>query len=505
MFQNRNTRTLWAVCVFVAACPLAAGAAPAQPETPVASAQPSIVSTLVASANFWRSQKNYAYARRQLERALLVAPSDPDVLADSAEMAFDAGDAKAADDYRQRLKLVAPDGVRTKALAAEHALTPEEATMLADARRLGQSGDAAGALKKYAPLLNDGVPPPNLEVEYYTQLGATQDGFEQAVDKLGTLAEQSPADVQLQLAFARLETLQEETRSDGLRRLAQLASAPDVGDMARQSWREALLWQGASEKARSQLEAYLDHYPGDPALEAKKKEYDAILPDASTKAMIRGYNMMASDVHGAEQQFRDALAANPSNPDAMSMLAAILRISKRPAEAQVLLNRAIAIAPDRKAELYTNAGGDFTGQMAIGTGELVQVASMTGAGHYAEAEQLLTSLITGHATEPLLVQLADLQRRAGHPDAAVESLRNAHQLAPTNADVDCGLAELLTSKSHYDDASASLDDAQKLYAKTKSAAGLRRVSADRAALQRAQQTQASGTAPAPRSVAVATR
>ena len=503
MSKIRNTHLIWTACAALMVFSLTGRAVHAQPEMHTQTEQPAIVSTLIASANFWRSQKNVAYARRELDRALLLVPSNADVLADAAEMALDSGDSTAADAYRQRLTLVAPNDVRTKALAAEHALTPSEAGVLEQARRLGQAGDAAGALQKYASLLNDGIPPANLEVEYYTQLGATQDGFEQAVDKLGTLADQSPANVQLQLAFARLETLQEEARSDGLRRLMQLTSAPEVRDVAQQSWREAMLWQGASEKARSQLEVYLERYPGDAALEAKKKEFDAILPDASTKAMIRGYNLMASDVHAAEQAFREALAANPNNPDAMSMLAAILRISKRPAEAQVLLNRAVTIAPDRKTELYTNAGGNFAGQMAISTDELVQVASMTAVGHYAEAEQLLVSLVMGHATAPLLVQLADLQRRAGHLDGAVESLRSAHKLAPTNADADCALAEALMSGNHYDDASASLDEAQKLYAKTKSAVGTRRVSVDRAALLRAQQVQASSTALG--SIAVASR
>ena len=432
-----------------------------------------------------------------------MTPSDADLLADLAEMALESGDTKAADEYRRRLSVVAPNDVRTKVLAAEHSLTHDEAAVLEEARQLGQAGDAAGALKRYAALLNDSIPPANLAVEYYTQLGATQDGFEEAADKLRNLAEQSPANGELQLAFARLETLQEETRSDGLRRLMQLASLPEVGDQARQAWRQALLWQGASEKARSQLEAYLERYPGDGTLEGKKKEFDAILPDASTKAMIRGYNLMTSDVQGAEQQFRTALAANPNNPDAMSMIAAILRIWKRPAEAQVLLNRAIALAPDRKTELYTNAGGDFGGQMAIGTDELVQVASMTATGRYAEAEQLLSSLITGHATAPLLVQLAELQRRAGHLDAAIASLANARQLAPNYADADCTLAEILLAQGHYDDAGVALDEAQKLYVKVNGGTGLRRISNDRAALHRAQQAQALRTAPASRRIAVA--
>ena len=495
----------WVACLALAISPLFGAAAHAQSGAPAQTAEPAIISTLIANANFWRSQKNFAYARRELERALLAAPSNVNALSDLAEIALDAGDIKAADVYRQRLSLIAPDSVRTKALAAQHALTPEQTAMLDDARRLGRAGDAQGALLKYAPLLNDGVPPANLEVEYYTQLGGTQDGFEQAVDKLGTLAEQSPANLQLHLAFARLETLHEETRSDGLRRLTQLADAPAVSEAARQSWHDVLLWQGASEKSRSQIIAYIERFPGDTVLEAKRKEYDAVLPDVSTKAMIRGYNLMATNVQGAEQEFRTAFVANPQNPDAMSMLAAILRIWKRPAEAEVLLNRAVAIAPDRKTEFYKNAGGDFTGQIAIGNDELVQVAGLTAAGQYMEAEQLLSSLIIKHETVALLVQLADLQRRNDHLDRAAESLHKALQLAPNSGDAYCTLAELQMSRSHYDEAVASLNKAQKLYANSKNAVGLRRASMDRVDVGRAKQTLALSSPGGPDRIALAAR
>ena len=132
------------ICAALAVSLPVGGVAHAQTEAVAQKAEPAIVGTLIANANFWRSKKNFAFAQRELNRALLLSPSNADVLADSAEMALDTGDAKAADSYLQRLSLVAPNGARTKSLAAEHALTPEEAAMLAEARRLGQAGDNQG-------------------------------------------------------------------------------------------------------------------------------------------------------------------------------------------------------------------------------------------------------------------------------------------------------------------------------------------------------------------------
>jgi tetratricopeptide (TPR) repeat protein len=481
-------RTVRSACVVLTLGLLAlAPVARAQPSPSATAGHPAIVDTLLARAKFWRAQKDFAYAQRELDRAKLVAPDDPDVLYALADLAALTGDVQAEAAYRQRLLRMGPADARVQALGAEHALTPADEATLSAARARAGAGRTADALAAYQTLFRNGAPPAEIAIEYYLLLGSTADGFDQAVQKLGAMADAAPADAQLKFAFARLETLQEDTRIDGLRRLAQLTAVPDVAGAARQAWREALLWQGPTEKTRPLLQEYVRKYGTDTDLDAKIKEYEQTLPDPKTLAMIRGYNLMHTDPAAAEQQFRMALADDPANVDAMFMLVTLLRQAGRPAEAEVMLNRAITAAPARRDELIKLAGGAYTGD--VNSDDLVQVATLTAAGRYSDAQQLLAARIASHPTAPLLVQLADIQRRTGNLDVAAETLNRARALDPANGDAVCTLAEVMAAKNRSRDAAALLDDARTLYTKANSAAGLRRVAADRSALQRAQRGQ----------------
>ena len=313
---------------------------------------------LVASANHWRAQGSPTYALQELNRVLSYAPNSVDVLALAADIALEINDGAAAARYRDRLSQVAPNDPRLATLSAEPQRTPAEAETLADARRLAQSGKSADAVVQYKKLFGASPVPRSLAVEYYATLAATPEGFDEASDKLGVLADQSLNDTRLQLAYARVLVRDEGTRSNGIRRLSELANDPNIGVDARQAWRETLLWQGASEKARTQLQTYLASNASDPEIDAKRRDYDALLPDEGTKALLRGYNLMATDLDAAKREFNAALAFNPNNPDAMVMLAAIDRKQQLPDAAQDLIDRAVAIAPDRRAELIHSAGGE---------------------------------------------------------------------------------------------------------------------------------------------------
>ena len=328
------------------------------PATPISATASGPTAYLLNSANHWRTQGKPQYALKELNRILGYAPTNVEVLALAADIALDMNDSEAAARYFGQLSRVAPEDPRIAALAAVQRLTPEQSETLEVARRLSQSGKPVEAVETYKKLFETGAIPRHLAVEYYSTVSATPNGLDEASEGLGAIAEQFPTDTHLQLAYARLLVRDEGSRASGIRRLADLAADPGVGSGAQQAWRETLLWQGPSEKARSQLQAYLARYATDAELEAKRKEFDAILPDDGTKALLRGYNLMSTDLSGAKKEFVSALAFNPRNPDAMVMLAAIDRVQKQPEAAQELIDRAVAIAPDRRAELINSAGGE---------------------------------------------------------------------------------------------------------------------------------------------------
>lgn len=447
---------------------------------------PGAIGSLLDNANYWRSHDKPDFALTELNRVLQYVPNNPDVLVAATEVAQDLNNYDAAKAYQATLARVAPNDPRLASLAAEHQRTPDEMHTLDEARGLMRAGKGAEAAARYGALLKDGVIPRSMAIEYYMALGSTQAGFDEAKEKLGALAEQFPADARLQLAFAQLLALQEETRSNSLVRLSELATNPAVEKAARQSWRETLLWQGASERARTQLATYLLSNPTDKAIEAKRREFDAVLPDESAKTMLRGYNAIADDPVKAEQDFLAALALNPKNPDAMIMLAAMFRQQGRQAEAQLLVNRALAIAPDRREDLLKSAGGEFSGPVPFGVRESLRVAILTNSKRYDDAEQLLSMQLnnrqTPRDTASTLVQLGNIQRLAGRLGPAEASYRQAQGLAPQSAEAVSGLADVLMLSGRDDEAAAQYTKAAALFTSSKNAEGSRHVAMSRAIL-----------------------
>lgn len=456
------------------------------------------VGSLLDNANYWRSHDKPEYALTELNRVLQYAPNNPDVLVAAIEVAQDLNKYDAAKVYQATLARVAPNDPRVASLAAEHQRTPDEIRTLNEARGLMREGKGSEAAARFGGLLKNGVIPRSMAIEYYAALGSTPAGVDEANEKLGALAAQFPDDARLQLAFAQLLTLQEDTRSNSLLRLSELATNPAVEKAARQSWRQTLLWQGASERARTQLATYLQTNPTDTAIEAKRREFDAVLPDESAKTMLRGYNAIATDPAKAEQDFIAALALNPQNPDAMIMLAAMFRQQGRQAEAQVLINRALVVAPDRRAELLKSAGGEFSGPIPFGIREAVRVAILTNSKRYDDAEQLLSMQLTNRRsagdTASTLVQLGSIQRLSGHLGAAEASYRQAQSLAPQNGVAVCGLADVLLMGGRDDEAAAFYTKAAVLFIDSKNAEGTRRVAMSRAMLlqNRASRTDLAG-------------
>ncbi len=431
----RIAMTASALGAGLAGQPLLQHAAQAQSQPSAAVDGPTAL--LVNRATHWRAQGSARYALRELDRVLDYAPNNTDVLVMATDIAMELGDGEAAARYRHRLSQVAPSDVRFAALAAEHQRTPAEVEMLSKARRLAQAGQPGDAVLQYKELFGTGAVPRSLAVEFYSTLAATPDGFDQATDGLGTLAEQFPTDARLQLAYARVLVRDEGSRSNGIKRLSELAKDPGIGIDARQAWRETLLWQGASEKARTQLQTYLASNATDAEIEAKRKEYDATLPDEGTKALLRGYNIMATDIEAAKREFNATLTFNPRNPDAMVMLAAIDRMQQQPEAAQELIDRAVAIAPDRRDELIHSAGGE------------------------------------GYPIMP-----------------PSDENQNARAFASTQ------LAGFAVKQSRFDDAEAFYAKAADLYAKTKNRAGVHVVGLGRAALARDRLRQAAAAPPA---------
>jgi predicted Zn-dependent protease len=410
-----------------------------------------VTPALMANANYWRSRGEPAAALKELERVLAYAPRNPDVIAAAAEVSLELGDAKSADTYRAMLSVVAPDDPRNQDLAAEHERTPKDKALLDDARQLAANGKNEAALARYDEVFQGKIPA-SLAIEYYSTLAlSSPKGYDDGLQHLQDLADREPDNLLLQLARAKVLALQEDGRNEAIRSLAELAKHPDIERTARENWRQVLLWQGPSEKARAQIQNYLKTYPGDPTLEAKLRSFDQTLPSQSVLAVMHGYIDVENDPAKAEQEFREALRTDPNNTHALTMLAARLRATGRPAEAEIYLDRALAAAPDQREALLAAAGGLREGVLPLNSREKVQVTILANSGNYMEAEQLLTRLYRGREQAASYIQLGNIQLHAGEFDAAEKSFRRAVTMAPRSGEAACGLATALVRLGEFDD------------------------------------------------------
>jgi tetratricopeptide (TPR) repeat protein len=417
---------------------------------------------LLEQAAFWQQQGQTERALQTLDRLLIVEPNNVEALASAMELASLSNQPEAARRYLTRLRRLAPNDPRLARGEELLRVTGEDADALAAARQLARGGRAEEAVARYRQLFRNGRIPPALASEYFQVLGGSSEtGYRQAVQELGQMLAAAPNDAQLALTYAQLLTYREETRSDGVDRLAQLYNQRGVREAARVAWRQSLLWLGDEPESAARIRAYLALNPGDRELEEKLRASEVVIAPGAT-ARIFGWGAVDAGRNSeAEQQFNAALALDPNDTEAILGLAVLRKIQNRMTEARNLLDRAIALSPDR-AEEFTRAVGDLTpwntaprggggglgpsglAWRALERGELDRADALARRGLNARGQQRLDS-------ELILGQIAILRRDFV---AAEMRFRNALTLRPRQRDAMNGLYLALMGQDRIAEAEA---------------------------------------------------
>src|SRR5690606_33569156 len=120
------------------------------------------------------------------------------------------------------------------------------------------------AVAAYRTLFGGSAPQGELGLEFYSYLGYTATGWQEARQGLERLQGQSPDNPKIKLNLAKLLLRNESTRVEGIRRLASYANDPVIGSESIEGWRQGLSWLGAPRPAEVPLfDAYLKAYPDD--------------------------------------------------------------------------------------------------------------------------------------------------------------------------------------------------------------------------------------------------
>lgn len=414
--------------------PTQTGAVPTGPRDPV--------SVLLEQANFWRGQAQLDRSIESLNRALLIDPRNPDVLALLAQVQSDRGNRQTAQATLAKLRQVAPDDPRIPRIEQALKVGPVPDASIEEARRSARAGRFKEAVDRYDQAFHNGPPPDQYAVEYYQTLVGTEDGWERARDGLARAVRQDPTDLRAQVAYAQVLSYREGVRLDGIDRLARLAQDPAVSAEATQAWRQALVWLPNDPSSVDALTAYLKAHPNDGDIANKiDLAKNPQIAEPGGQGRISGFAALNKGrLAEAAAAFQKAIEVNDADADAIGGLGVVRLRQGNASEAKTLLTRAIALDPehkDRWQEALAGANAAIAGA-ARGGGGPNPAQAMIDRGDYAAAERELDRQIAqgraaGADVTGLQVMLVGVLSREGRDDEASALLDRLEATAPSRA------------------------------------------------------------------------
>ncbi|HZM34835.1 MAG TPA: XrtA/PEP-CTERM system TPR-repeat protein PrsT [Burkholderiales bacterium] len=436
--------------------------------------------TSYAKALLFSAQREFARARESIQQVLKVAPTHLPSLMIAGRAAFEMRAYAEAESHFRKVLQNAPNAIGAKRLLAVTHL------------RMGQSALALSEAKELLAATGDDPSIVALAAEAYLANGDVA-AASREFEKAKRLAPDN-ASVQTRLALVRLATGEGER---GLKELeAAAASQPDdyQADLALIA---AHLRQRQPDKALKAIDALEKKQPNNPLTHnlrglalGLKRDFSgarasferALRLNASympAVANLARLDLRENKPDAARKRYEAVLAKEPNNEQALSGLAAVLRISGAPQEeTEKLLMRAIAVNPSsprarfalvnfhlRNREVSKALAAAQEAQVAIPNNPGIAQALGTvqlAAGDTRQAIATFTRVAEMAPKSPQpLVQLARAQMAAKQPDEALKSLRAALALKPDLDTVQRDIAGIYVATGRYDQAVAEARAVQK--------------------------------------------
>ncbi|HGG58604.1 MAG TPA: tetratricopeptide repeat protein [Gammaproteobacteria bacterium] len=285
----------------------------------VARAQPPKYDEAFTDGYFWYQQGRVQAAQQKWEKLLKLQPDNQEVKAALSEL-------KQFDPARVRKELVE------------------------QARDLARKHRYQDAIEVYRSAF--GGPPPTsfYALEYYETLSGAKAGWSEAIEHLRKLADTYPSNPAFRLTLAKVLSYREQTRREAIHKLSELATSDSLPQAqrqeAQQAWRQALLWLNATLDDKPLYDAYL------------KVDSDPVV--AQTLANIdqpggkigEAYALLEQGhTEQARKRFREILANDPENAEAIAGLGIIELRQHRFSKAQRLLEQSIHQDPEKRHTL----------------------------------------------------------------------------------------------------------------------------------------------------------
>lgn len=419
---------------------------------------------LLEQGQYWQARKDTTRATEAWRKLLLIDPQQADALYGLGLLELDGNRPQGAKRYLDQLRQAHPGERQTLLLQQEIALhSADNTAQLEQARQLAESGELDQAVAAYRTLFGGSAPQGELGLEFYSYLGYTATGWQEARQGLERLQGQSPDNPKIKLNLAKLLLRNESTRVEGIRRLASYANDPVIGSESIEGWRQGLSWLGAPRPAEVPLfDAYLKAYPDDEEIRNQLKSgaraSQASAVQRQNSHLVRGFKALdANDLPQAEQSFQARLREQAQDADALGGLGIVRQRQGRLGDADALFK--LAISRGNSSRWQSALQGNRYWVL------LDQANAARDAGNPQDARELLQRAI---AMNPRQVQgpisLADLQAAQGQFDSAETTYRQALSLDAGNPDALRGLVSVLAQNGKLGESQRLIDglsDAQR--------------------------------------------
>ncbi|WP_186308530.1 cellulose biosynthesis protein BcsC [Paraburkholderia sp. BCC1885] len=425
-------------------------------------AQEATSNMLLEQGRYWQAHDKPDLAAQSWSKLLLTDPKQPEALYGMGMIAVGRQQFAAANDYLGKLRAAAPDSRFVPLLeqTVRLAVEPGKST-LARARQMAQDAvnqnDQAAlsaAMAEYNKALGGKAPQGSVAREYYSYLGYTNGGIDQAIQGLGRLNAETPNDPNTLLPLAQHMVRDEQQRGAGIAILEKLAARPDVGGEATEVWRNVLTWVTPTPKNRAWFEDYLKLHPDDDEI---RHQMTAPRPLATPGPVVdprltRGFAAFkAGDITTAEQSFTDVLRDKPDNTDALGGLGLVRMQQGDLAQAQTLLARAVA---------RPGAGANWAKALQSARYWLLvnQAEGAQNVGDFAAARRELDQALRLDPAEPGGRDAsARLYAAQGDLTRAEKLYRDVLATSPNNREAVSGLVEILAQTGRADEAQKWID------------------------------------------------
>lgn len=444
------------------------GVAPA-----AAAAKPvNVVAQLIASARFWSQRQRDDLAMGQIQKALRIAPDDPDVLGTLGLIEVRMNNLVEAARLVSRLNALSPNSDAARELDYAYRMAGPDKQAFAVVRRMSNTDQTVEAVRRLKALFPKGPPQGELAADYYDVLAQNPPDRAAAIAALRQVTVRYPENLKAALTLASLLNREAATRMEAATIVARVFkdSGADRSSVLN-VWRRILRAAGDDPAYLESLRAYVLEVPDDTEFKdllavtiGKQREQRALAADPYWQAQREGLRLLdRGGVAQAAPLLEKAMKTRSNDPELLGGLGILRMRQGRQAEAQVLFEHAAKLDPTEREKwqglaataqfwstLRLSSEASNRGNQAQGERYALAAIAMQPDNAYAQ-KVLIDSLLAQkkwQQAEPLL------RRLLARPEADIGLVRDMSTLlrgsgrADEIASMMRGLRSRFTGKKH---------------------------------------------------------